>query len=316
MTGLVEVRGRVPVRRAVAAAHVSALLTHPQVQPPAAGRCLPALIVCGALALAGCATTGERTESDPIEGFNRGVYKFNDALDRGVLKPTAKAYVKWTPDWFRTGVGNFFMNLKGPGTIVNQLLQGKFREAGQDTGRFLLNTTFGLAGVIDVASMNELPQHDEDLGQTLGKWGVPPGPYLMLPFLGPATVRDGPSRIADTFLEPLYWYDTGNARWVSLGLSILDDRARLLPLDDTLAKTYDPYAFIRDAYLQRRQYLVYDGEPPEEPLEEFEDLEDDAGGGAFEPPKETDAPTGSEPSTEPEPLVEPEPQPEAESPGG
>ena len=116
-------------------------------QPPAAGRCLPALIVCGALALAGCATTGERTESDPIEGFNRGVYKFNDALDRGVLKPTAKAYVKWTPDWFRTGVGNFFMNLKGPGTIVNQLLQGKFREAGQDTARLLLNTTFGLVPI-------------------------------------------------------------------------------------------------------------------------------------------------------------------------
>ena len=179
-------------------------------QPPAAGRCLPALIVCGALALAGCATTGEPTRSDPIEGFNRGVYKFNDALDRGVLKPTAKAYVKWTPDWFRTGVGNFFMNLKGPGTIVNQLLQGKFREAGQDTARLLLNTTFGLGGVIDVASMNELPQHDEDLGQTLGKWGVPPGPYLMLPFLGPATARDGPSRIVDTFLEPLYWYDAGN----------------------------------------------------------------------------------------------------------
>ena len=208
------------------------------------------------------------------------------------------------------------MNLKGPGTIVNQLLQGKFREAGQDTARLLLNTTFGLGGVIDVASMNELPQHDEDLGQTLGKWGVPPGPYLMLPFLGPATVRDGPSRIVDTFLEPLYWYDTGNARWVSLGLSILDDRARLLPLDDTLAETYDPYAFIRDAYLQRRQYLVYDGEPPEEPLEEFEDLEDDAGDGASEPPTELDAPAGSEPSTEPEPSVEPEPQPEAESSGG
>ena len=138
----------------------------------------------------------------------------------------------------------------------------------------------------------------------------------MLPFLGPATARDGPSRIVDTFLEPLYWYDTGNARWVSLGLSILDDRARLLPLDDTLAETYDPYAFIRDAYLQRRQYLVYDGEPPEEPLEEFEDLEDDTGGGASEPPTELDAPAGSEPSTEPDPSVEPEPQPEADASGG
>jgi phospholipid-binding lipoprotein MlaA len=249
--------------------------------PTAAGRRVAALIAFGSLLLAGCATTGERNPADPIEPFNRGVYKFNDALDRGVLKPTAKAYQKVTPEWFRTGVGNFFTNLKAPGTIVNQLLQGKFREAGQDTLGFLLNTTFGWAGVIDVASMNALPQHDEDLGQTLGKWGVPPGPYLMLPFFGPSTVRDAPSRVADTFLEPLYWYDTGNARWFSLALSIVDDRARLLPLDDTLAETYDPYGFIRDAYLQRRQYLVYDGEPPEEPIEEFEDM-DEAGGGASE----------------------------------
>jgi phospholipid-binding lipoprotein MlaA len=138
----------------------------------------------------------------------------------------------------------------------------------------------------------------------------------MLPFLGPATLRDGPSRIADTFLEPLYWYDYGDARWISLGLSFIDDRARLLPLDETLAETYDPYAFIRDAYLQRRQYLVYDGDPPEEPLEEFEDFEDDAGDGASEPPAEGDAPPEPEPSGELEPSAEPEPQPEAESSSG
>ena len=296
-----------------------------------ASRTLPALIACGALALAGCASTGERTRSDPIEPFNRGVYKFNDALDRGVLKPTAKAYVKVMPEWFRTGVGNFFMNLKSPGTIVNQLLQGKVREAGQDTARFLLNTTFGLGGVIDVATMNELPQHDEDFGQTLGKWGVPAGPYLMLPFLGPATLRDGPSKIADSFLEPFYWYDLGNARWVSLGLSFIDDRARLRPLDDTLAETYDPYAFIRDAYLQRRQYLVYDGDPPEEPLEEFDDLEDETGdvnddqtGDAVgdvsaEPPVEgatpaDEAPAASGPA-EPDSPIEPTPSTEPPSPG-
>jgi phospholipid-binding lipoprotein MlaA len=276
---------------------------------PAAGRRLPALIAFVALACAGCATTGERTRSDPIEPFNRGVYKFNDALDRGVLKPTAKAYVKVMPEWFRTGVGNFFMNLKGPGTIVNQLLQGKLREAGQDTGRFLLNLTFGLGGVIDVATMNELPQHDEDLGQTLGKWGVPPGAYLVLPFLGPATLRDGPSRIADTFLEPLYWYDNDEARWGSLVLSFIDDRARLLPLDDTLAETYDPYAFIRDAYLQRRQYLVYDGEPPEEPLEEFDDLEEPEG--STEPEGGTVEPDGA---TTPEDATQPDEAPDAATP--
>jgi phospholipid-binding lipoprotein MlaA len=268
---------------------------------PAAGRRLPALIAFVALACAGCATTGERTPSDPFEGFNRGAHKFNDAIDRAVLKPTAKAYVKVMPNWFRTGVGNFFMNLKGPGTIINQLLQGKLREAGQDTGRFLLNLTFGLGGVIDVATMNELPQHDEDLGQTLGKWGVPPGPYLVIPLLGPATVRDGPSRIVDTFLEPLYWYDNDEVRWGSLVLSLIDDRARLLPLDDTLAETYDPYAFIRDAYLQRRQYLVYDGEPPEEPLEEFEDYEEPEGGTA-----QPDGATAPEDATQPNETTAPE----------
>jgi phospholipid-binding lipoprotein MlaA len=290
---------------------------------PAAGRRLPALIAFLALASAGCATTGERTRSDPIEGFNRGVYKFNDALDRAVLKPTAKAYVKVMPEWFRTGVGNFFMNLKGPGTIINQLLQGKFREAGQDTGRFLLNTTFGLGGVIDVATMNDLPQHDEDLGQTLGKWGVPPGAYLVIPFLGPATLRDGPSRIADTFLEPLYWYDNDEARWGSLALSFIDDRARLLPLDDTLAETYDPYAFIRDAYLQRRQYLVYDGEPPEEPIEEFEDFEEPEGdvqpdGGATQPDDATAPESEAQPDGAPggTPTGTTEPPAAAPPPGG
>jgi phospholipid-binding lipoprotein MlaA len=270
----------------------------------AAGRRLPALMACGALLLGGCATTGERTESDPVEPFNRGVYRFNDALDRGVLKPTAKAYDKVTPNWFRTGVGNFFTNLKSPGTIVNQLLQGKFGDAGKDTLRFLLNTTFGWGGLIDVASMNGIPQHDEDFGQTLGKWGVRPGPYLMLPFFGPANLRDAPSKIVDNFLEPFYWYDYGNERWFALGLNIVDDRARLLPLDATLRQTYDPYGFIRDAYLQRRQYLVYDGDPPEEPLEEFEDMDDGTG----ETP-EADAPEATEPlPTEATDGVEPRPE--------
>ena len=115
-------------------------------EPLPAGRTLPALVACVALALVGCASTAERTPTDPIEPFNRGVHKFNDSLDRAVLRPTAQAYVKVMPEWFRTGVGNFYTNLKGPGTILNQLLQGKFREAGQDTGRFLLNLTFGLGG--------------------------------------------------------------------------------------------------------------------------------------------------------------------------
>ena len=278
---------------------------------PAAGRGLPALIACGALMLAGCASTAERHPADPWEPFNRGVYRFNDALDRGVLRPTAKAYKKGTPGWFQTGVGNFFQNLEGPSTIVNQLLQGKFREAGQDTGRLLLNLTFGLGGVIDVATMNEMPLHDEDFGQTLGWWGAPPGPFLMLPFLGPSTVRDAPSVVAERYFQPFYWYDYGNERWVALALSFIDRRARLLPFDDVLAETYDPYAFIRDAYLQRRQYLVFDGNPPDEPLEEFEDMEG-VDSPATEPEIESDADPKADSASGAEPAPTPEPGSTAE----
>jgi len=156
------------------------------------------------------------------------------------------------------------------------LLQGKPGEAGQETLRFFLNTTLGIGGLFDPAADANLPRHNEDLGQTLGVWGVPPGPFLMMPLLGPTTLRDLPSSIVDRLTEPLYWYSGGsNARWTALGLSVLDTRARLLPLDATLAKVYDPYGFVRDAFLQRRQYLVYDGNPPEQlmddPMEGFED---------------------------------------------
>jgi phospholipid-binding lipoprotein MlaA len=230
-------------------------------------RLLPvALAAC--LLLGGCASAAHRVASDPLEPMNRGIYKFNDALDRAALKPAAKAYVKVTPSWFRTGVGNFFTNLSGPTTIVNQVLQGKIVAAGQDTLRLMINTTLGWGGVLDVASSARLPMHEEDSGQTLGRWGVPAGPYLMLPLVGPATLRDAPARIADEFLRPLHWYNRNNLRWSSLALSLLDTRARLLPLDKTLEETYDRYGFLRDAYLQRRQYQVYDGNPPEETFEE------------------------------------------------
>jgi phospholipid-binding lipoprotein MlaA len=191
------------------------------------------------------------------------------------VKPVAVAYHEHTPSWFQTGVGNFFNNLSSPGTAVNDLLQGKLVAAGQDTLRFIINTTLGWGGVLDVASGASLPQHDEDLGQTLGKWGVPAGPYLMVPLLGPSSVRDLPSRVVETFLEPLFWFNPGNARWGSLALSLIDTRARLLPLDETLAGVYDKYAFVRNAYLQRRQYQVYDGNPPGEPVDQ--ELLDDAG---------------------------------------
>jgi phospholipid-binding lipoprotein MlaA len=219
--------------------------------------------------ISGCATTGTTAPKnrDPIEGFNRGVYKFNDTLDRYALKPVAKAYRNHVPKPVQTGVGNFFTNLSYPATVVNQFLQGKFKEGGQDALRLVINTTLGWGGIFDVASGARLPIHDEDSGQTLGRWGVPPGPYLVLPFLGPATLRDAPARIADDFYQPFRWYDSSNERWISLGLDFVQRRAGLLPLDRVLSEAYDPYAFVRDAYLQRRAYAVYDGDPPADQVE-------------------------------------------------
>jgi phospholipid-binding lipoprotein MlaA len=247
------------------------------------------LIALLALALGGCASTAGRTSGgpeseaearaknpDPIEKFNRGVYKFNDVLDRHALRPVAVAYRDYTPRWLQKGVGNFFTNLFYPTTIANQLLQGKFKEGGQDVARFVINTTLGWGGIFDVAAGARLPVHDEDSGQTLGRWGVPPGPYLMLPFLGPATLRDAPARIADDFTQPFRWYDAGNERWFSLALYLTDKRAGLLPLDRLVNEAYDPYAFVRDAYLQRRQYAVYDGDVPQEQLEDDSDWAEEA----------------------------------------
>ncbi|HEX9206699.1 MAG TPA: VacJ family lipoprotein [Steroidobacteraceae bacterium] len=239
--------------------------------PTRVAACIVALL---AMTLAACATTQATSAEprpknrDPIEGFNRGVFKFNDTLDRYALRPVALAYHDHTPRWMQTGVSNFFTNLFYPTTIGNQFLQGKFKQGGQDIARLLINTTLGWGGVLDVASGARLPIHDEDSGQTLGWWGVPPGPYLMLPFLGPATLRDAPARIADDFTQPFRWYNADSERWFSLALSFVDKRASLLQVDRIVNEAYDPYAFVRDAYLQRRQYAVYDGNPPEDAIED------------------------------------------------
>jgi len=276
--------------------------------------CIAAMTIAGAVST-GCATTQAADKpaapknKDPIQGFNRGVYKFNDALDRHLLRPVAVAYHDHTPAWLQQGVGNFYQNLFYPTTIVNQFLQGKFMQGGQDIARFAINTTLGWGGVLDVASGAHLPVHDEDTGQTLGRWGVPPGPYLVMPFLGPATVRDAPAKIADTLTQPLYWYSIGDARWFSLALSTVDMRAKLLQVDRAVREAYDPYAFMRDAYLQRRQYQVYDGNPPEEPVEDDwaeEALKEDEAGAPVDP--------GSGAGTNPSPA-ETTPSPPQPDPG-
>jgi phospholipid-binding lipoprotein MlaA len=227
------------------------------------------LLSIAALA-AGCASApGRTTDDDRWEGFNRGVYKFNDTVDRAALKPVARGYRKVTPNWMRTGVGNFFSNLKYPITIVNQFLQGKGKLGLRDTGRFVLNTTVGLAGVLDVATRVGLEKNDEDFGQTLAVWGVHSGPYLTLPFFGPSTVRDAPARIIDFFLDPLEFADVSwEVTWGKRALDAVHTRSELLPLDGALQRTFDPYAFVRDAWLQRREYVIHDGNPPPEALEE------------------------------------------------
>jgi phospholipid-binding lipoprotein MlaA len=226
-----------------------------------------------ALLAAGCAATpGRTTADDRWEGFNRGVYKFNDAVDRAALKPVAKGYRKITPHWMRVGIGNFLGNLEYPATAVNQFLQGKFKLGLRDTGRFLINTTLGIGGLLDPATSAGLEANDEDLGQTLAVWGVGSGPYVNLPFFGPSTLRDAPSRMVDFFFDPVTYVDVPwEAIWGERVLDAVHSRSELLPLDSTLQKTYDPYAFIRDSWLQRREYAIFDGNPPPEQLEDFED---------------------------------------------
>ena len=221
-----------------------------------------ALAVFFATALSACVTLppgSPRSPQDPWESWNRGVYKFNDALDRAVAKPVARTYVKIIPQPIRTGVTNFFANLDTPTVMINDALQGKLRDAVNDLGRFVLNSTIGLGGILDPASSAGLARNNEDFGQTLGTWGVHQGPFVELPILGPSDLRDAPARVVDAYTNPRQY---SHNNYIKYGLYLpdfTDRRASLLPLDETLSHTYDPYAFVRDAYLQRRAYLVSDG---------------------------------------------------------
>ena len=197
---------------------------------------------------------------DPFERFNRSVYRMNDALDRGVARPVAQAYVKVTPAPVRSGVSNFFRNVNSPTVIVNSLLQAKPKAFATETLRLVVNTTVGIGGLFDPASQLGIPAGDEDFGQTLGRWGVRSGPYVVLPFLGPSTVRDTVGIAADQFTDPKYYLVKDF--WVKFSLtvaSLIDTRAGLLGTDELLARSFDPYVFMRNAYLQRREFQVSDG---------------------------------------------------------
>jgi phospholipid-binding lipoprotein MlaA len=214
--------------------------------------------------MVGCASAPntKRDPRDPWEGFNRVSYKVTDAVDRAALKPVAKGYKAVAPQFVETGVSNFFSNLKTPTVMVNDFLQGKFRAGFHDTGRFLLNTTLGIGGLMDPASAAGLDRNDEDFGQTLGKWGVSSGPYLWIPFLGPSTVRDGFGQGVDAFTNPTNYVERDAWRYSLNAMDVIDGRARQLDLEETLNSAYDRYSFIRNAWLQQREYQVKDGDVP------------------------------------------------------
>lgn len=277
-------------------------------------RLRPALLIA-TLLLCGCATTQSQlapSPRDPYERMNRSIYHFNDTMDRAFLKPAAKGYRAVVPQPVRKGLGNALSNLSYTTTLANNILQLKLGNAMEDLSRLIINTTIGIGGLWDPATKMGIPRNDEDFGQTLGRWGVPSGPYVMLPFFGPSTVRDAPGLGVDILVtDGSHYIEEDKIRYSVLGLEVLDMRVRLLPLDETLAGTYDPYAFIRNAYLQRRDYLVKDGAVEEETLEDpgLDDpaLEDDATGtdGTGDasqqavPPAEASGAPASEPSVPP-----------------
>lgn len=232
-----------------------------------AHRALLALALIGTLALGGCAVGPDRR--DPLEPFNRGVMRFNDELDNAVVKPVATAYRDVVPAPVRTSVNNFFGNLSDVWSLVNSAAQFKLRDATESLMRVSVNTVFGLYGVLDLASEIGLERHREDFGQTLGHYGVPTGPYLVLPLLGPSTLRDAAALITvDLRADPLQQIDPADTRGALVGLRIIDARANFLRASSVVDMvSFDRYTFVRDAHLQRRRAEVFEGEPPEIPEE-------------------------------------------------
>lgn len=210
-------------------------------------------------------------DPDPWIGMNRGIWAFNDGLDNAILSPIARGYRAVMPDLLEEGVSNFFDNLQVPGTALNQILQGKPRAMFSDLGRFALNSTVGVLGLFDVATRTGLPQHDEDFGQTLAVWGIAQGPYFMIPIRGPSTVTAAAGMIVDGFTNPIGYINDVRVRNVTLALYFLDLRKRLLAAEVLVSG--DEYLFIRDAYLQRRDFLINDGQLEEDPfMDDFEDF--------------------------------------------
>jgi phospholipid-binding lipoprotein MlaA len=219
--------------------------------------------------LGGCASVS--SPRDPLEPVNRGIYTFNEGVDTVLLKPAAELYRGMVPQFVRTGVHNVFSNINDVIVALNNLLQAKFLNAVSDTGRVVVNTTVGLLGIFDVATHLGLEKHDEDFGQTLGYWGLGDGPYLVLPILGPSSLRDSVGVFVDFKTDPLTYVDPTRDRNILWGVRAVNRRSELLDASKILeTAALDPYQFVRDAYLQRRRSLVYDGSPPKEQDEDVD----------------------------------------------
>lgn len=247
----------------------------PATRPAQHLRMLAALLLA-ALLLGGCAGTQNRHTdpvNDPWEGYNRKIHAFNMGLDK-VIRPVAVGYDRITPDPLQRGIGNFFRNLAYPVTALNQILQGKFRELGESSQRFFANTVLGLAGFADPATKWGIPYHDEDFGQTLAVWGWEDSRYFVLPLFGPSTPRDFLGRSFYGTFHPISYLAREEEVYWPMAADLIQTRAALLPRDQQMFEAYDPYAFLRDAWLQNREFLIYDGNPPEPDYDAFlEELE-------------------------------------------
>jgi phospholipid-binding lipoprotein MlaA len=226
-------------------------------------RCAGLLIAGLSALLAGCAAAPNK--DDPLEPWNRAMYQVHQVVDGNVVKPIAKAYVAVTPELIRTGVSNFFGNIDDLFTGINNVLEGRGNQAGDDFGRVLLNSTFGIGGIFDLASMMGINKDQKDFGITFGKWGAPPGPYLFVPLFGPTTVRDGTGTLLRLFVGPIGYIPDVALRNSIYGVGYVDARAQALAAESVLeTAALDRYRFLRNAYLKARRYQVYNGKPPPE----------------------------------------------------
>jgi len=246
-------------------------------------RHIPLAMAFAAVVLAGCATNnpasppGERADTDPWEPLNRHIYAFNNGVDSVTFKPLAKGYVKVVPQPLRQGVGNVSRNLRGPLYIVNNFLQGKVQRGFNETGRFMANTVFGLGGLIDISKRMGMDSYPEDFGETLAVWGVPDGPYVVVPVLGPHTLRDALMIPLNFAADPAFHIEEDRTRISLYVIRGIDTRAGLFAAEALIEDSFDRYLTLRESYLQNRQYRVYDGDPPvdDDFYDDFEDIDED-----------------------------------------